>query len=135
VAELRRRFLEYMVDDFYTGGAVGVLFVLLTALIRFADSSGLEGPDSASNARAEFERGVVVLRELSGILGLFREPPAAPCGGNDQLVAGLVELLIELRNEARKAKNYAQSDQIRKRLGELGVTLEDRKGGTDWRIG
>ena len=46
-----------------------------------------------------------------------------------------MQLLIDLRAEARKAKNFALGDQIRKRLGELGVTLEDRPGGTLWRRG
>ena len=46
-----------------------------------------------------------------------------------------MQLLIDLRNEARKAKNFALGDQIRKRLTELGVTLEDRPGSTGWRVG
>jgi cysteinyl-tRNA synthetase len=135
VGDLRHRFLECMDDDFNTGGAVGVLYELLTALNRYADASGLEGPGATPLARAEFERGVVVLRELSQILGVFEAPPAAPAGGNDQLVAALMRLLIDLRADLRKAKNYALADSIRQRLGELGVTLEDRKGGTDWRLG
>jgi cysteinyl-tRNA synthetase len=135
VGDLRHRFLDCMDDDFNTGGAVGVLYELLTALNRYADASGLEDPSATAEARAEFERGVVVLRELSRILGVFEAPPAAPAGGNDELVAGLLRLLIDLRADLRKAKNYALADQIRQRLGQLGVTLEDRKGGTDWRLG
>jgi len=46
----------------------------------------------------------------------------------------LMQLFIDLRAEARKAKNFALADQIRQRLGQLGVTLEDRPGGTDWRM-
>jgi cysteinyl-tRNA synthetase len=134
VARLRMTFLECMADDFNTGRAVGVLNELLTALNRCADSRHLEGPAPPPEVLEEFERGVVVLRELSQLLGLFREPPAA-AGANDQLVAGLVQLLIDLRNEARKAKNFAQADQIRQRLGKIGITLEDRPGGTDWRQG
>jgi len=45
----------------------------------------------------------------------------------------LMQLLIELRADARKSKSFAQADLIRKRLTELGVTLEDRAGGTGWR--
>ena len=45
-----------------------------------------------------------------------------------------MQLLIDLRNEARQSKNYAMSDQIRDRLKELGVTLEDRRGETGWRV-
>jgi cysteinyl-tRNA synthetase len=45
-----------------------------------------------------------------------------------------MHLLIDLRAEARKTKNFAMADQIRKRLGELKVTLEDRPGETGWRL-
>jgi cysteinyl-tRNA synthetase len=135
VARHRAAFLECMDDDFNTGGAIGVLYELLTTLNRFADSNKLEGgkPDSAT-ANA-FRRGVVVLRELGLILGIFREPAPTSASGNDKLVGGLMQLLIDLRAEARKAKNFALGDQIRQRLGQLGVTLEDRPGGTGWRIG
>jgi cysteinyl-tRNA synthetase len=44
-----------------------------------------------------------------------------------------MRVLIDLRAEARKAKNFALGDQVRKRLAELGVSLEDRPGGTIWR--
>jgi cysteinyl-tRNA synthetase len=135
VARLREQFLECLSDDFNTGGAVGVLYELLTTLNRFADTSQLEGPAPSPAAKADFERGVLVLREMGQVLGLFREPPRASRAGSDRLVSGLIQMLIDLRAELRKAKNYALADQVRQRLAELGVTLEDRKGGTDWRIG
>jgi cysteinyl-tRNA synthetase len=155
VAELRAKFIECMDDDFNTGGAVGVLFELLTTLNRFADAQKLEERPTPE-AVAEFRRGVAVLRELSQILGLFWEPVALSKAGDDQLAGKLRQLatdlgaapgpdadldalmqrLIQMRADARKAKNFAAADQIRKRLGELNVTLEDRPGGkTDWRLG
>jgi cysteinyl-tRNA synthetase len=42
-------------------------------------------------------------------------------------------LIIELRAQARKEKNWALSDRIRDRLGSLGITLEDRPDGTTWK--
>jgi cysteinyl-tRNA synthetase len=149
VGGFRARFFDSMDDDFNSGGAIGVLFDLLGALNRFADVQKLE--DSSANAavKTDFQKGVVVLRELSNILGLFWEPqPQGILGGGNELVAGMVQLLIDirnnLRNEAKKiaAKDdparkamFDQTDVIRKRLAELGVTLEDRAGGTGWRIG
>jgi cysteinyl-tRNA synthetase len=134
VARLRGLFLEAMDDDFNTGAAVGVLFELLTTLNRYADETRLE--DSPGPACvASFERAVVVLRELGGILGLFQSPPRSAAGGSDEFVGQLMQLLIDLRNEARKSKNYALGDMIRSRLGQMGVTLEDRTGGTGWRRG
>ncbi|MFZ9824781.1 MAG: CysS/YqeB C-terminal domain-containing protein [Gemmataceae bacterium] len=46
-----------------------------------------------------------------------------------------MRLLIDLRAEARKDKNFALADRIRKGLADLNITLEDRQGETGWRIG
>jgi cysteinyl-tRNA synthetase len=135
VARLRQAFLDNMNDDFNTGGAVGVLNELLTALNRFADARQLEGGKPDATAVADFRRGAGVLKELSHILGLFREAPGSGTGKNDALVGELIQLLIDLRAQVRKEKNFALGDQIRNRLRELGVTLEDRPGGTGWRLG
>lgn len=147
--QLRQRFLDCMEDDFNTGGAVGILFELLTLLNQFADEQRLEDSNSRSMENViDFARGVAVLRELSSILGLFWQPPtAASLGGGDQLVAGLMQLLLDLRNNLRteakaaakdnplKKPLFDQTDLIRTRLAALGVTLEDRPGGTTWRVG
>jgi cysteinyl-tRNA synthetase len=146
---LRRRFFEYMDDDFNTGGATGILFELVGVLNHFADRRGLERPSDAEDlSKGTFVAGVAVLRELSSILGLFWQPPEEKkLGGDDALTAGLMQLLIDLRgnlrNEAKAAAKdnplksalFAQTDLIRARLAELGVTLEDRPGGTTWRVG
>jgi len=49
------------------------------------------------------------------------------------LVNSLTQLIIDLRAEARKTKNFGMADEIRQRLGQLNITLEDRAGGTGWR--
>jgi cysteinyl-tRNA synthetase len=85
---------------------------------------------------------------MGSILGLFWEPPQEKSlGGGNELVSGLMQLLLDLRNNLRgiakeaakdnplKKSLFDQTDLIRKRLAELGVTLEDRPGGTTWRVG
>jgi cysteinyl-tRNA synthetase len=149
-AEFLTRFREFMDDDFNTGGGVGVLFELARTLNAIADVGKLEDPAKAdANARADFEEGALLLKELGLILGLFYEKPqAASLGGDDKLVPGLMRLVIELRNnlraEAKKISGkddptkkmlFGQTDLIRQRLAELGVTLEDRPAGTTWRVG
>ncbi|MBA4190118.1 MAG: cysteine--tRNA ligase [Planctomycetaceae bacterium] len=144
------RFLEYMNDDFNTGGAAGVLFELLGTLNKFADDRRLDSDTSVpgSVVKSTFRAGAIVMRTLGNILGLFWEAPAKQSlGGGDALVSGLMQLLLDLRNNLRtEAKTAAkdnplkkalfdQTDLIRKRLAELGVTLEDRPGGTTWRVG
>jgi cysteinyl-tRNA synthetase len=130
----RDRFIEAMDDDFNTAGAVGVLYDLVGALNRFIDENHLDGAGKSDTANlSALRRGGVLLRELSGILGLFRAPAAVP-SVQHELAGRLLDLLVDLRKQARATKNYALGDEIRKRLGELGVTLEDRADGTTWRV-
>lgn len=148
-AEFHQRFTEAMDDDFNTGGAVGILFELLTALNRFADANKLE---DSRTLNPEFRSGVLLLREMSSLLGLF-SAPVVQAKGDDALGGKLAALATELgvtatgdlsttmtsfiqaRADARKAKDFARGDAIRNRLAEVGVTLEDRPGGvTDWRV-
>jgi cysteinyl-tRNA synthetase len=135
VSAHRDAFLEHMDDDFNTGGAIGVLFELLNSLNRYADIQKLEETGSRPEAIEAFRSGAVVLKEMSQILGIFLEPRAESTSGSDGLVNGLMQLLMDLRADARKSKNFAVADQIRQRLAQLGVTLEDRPGGTGWRAG
>jgi cysteinyl-tRNA synthetase len=52
---------------------------------------------------------------------------------SSDLSGQLMELLIQLRNEVRMKKDFATADQIRDGLAKLGITVEDRPGGTGWR--
>ncbi|MBI4769146.1 MAG: cysteine--tRNA ligase, partial [Chloroflexi bacterium] len=84
-------------------------------------------------SRATLEAVATPYRELGGqVLGIIPERAAAAV--NAEREAGLIRLLIELRAEARRRKNFAQSDAIRDRLKALGVALEDGKEGTTWKL-
>jgi cysteinyl-tRNA synthetase len=139
VAAKRAGFLEKMDDDFNTGGAIAELFDLLRELNKYADQHKLDKfddktPDEerrSSNELVTFVRAVKTLRELTSILGLFRTVPTNR-GGGDSLTPNLMKFLIELRNESRKKKDFATADAIRNGLTAIGVTLEDRGGGTEW---
>jgi cysteinyl-tRNA synthetase len=122
-----------MDDDFNTGGAIGVLYDLVRRLNKFCDDEKLEEPGRRDPAKAAaLARGATAFRELALTLGLFRAPPPQQPEGNDQLTGKLVELLIQVRADARKGKNFAMADKIRNSLSEMGVVLEDRPGGTEW---
>jgi cysteinyl-tRNA synthetase len=112
----RERFLESMEDDLNTSQALAALFDLAREMNRARD----EGR-SIQEAQA-------VLKGLAGVLGLRlaedeREIAAAP----------FVELLMELREDLRRAKQFELADSIRRRLSELGVALEDSREGTVWK--
>jgi len=135
IRSIRDKFLAAMDDDFNTGAAVSVLFESLRSLNRHVDRHVLgEAADQSAPAVASLIRATQTVRELSGVLGLFLQPP--PAGGGDDdtaaLLDGVVQLLIDLRKQARENKDYATSDAIRDRLGELGIALLDRKDGTTW---
>jgi cysteinyl-tRNA synthetase len=135
VAEHRNRFLEAMDDDFNTGGGIGALFDLVRALNKFIDDEKLEQPAKATAEKLEqLTRGATTFRELAATLGLFRKTQEEKAAGSDQLAGKLMTLLIDLRAEARKKKDFATADRIRNTLAEIGVTLEDRPGGTDWSV-
>jgi len=76
--------------------------------------------------------GTRTFRELAATLGLYRDKIETKSTADDALVGKLMELLIDLRAEARKTKNFAAADKIRKTLGELNIVLEDRADGTLW---
>jgi cysteinyl-tRNA synthetase len=133
VGEHRARFLEAMDDDFNTGGALGELFELVRALNRYADTHRLDAGGSPE-ALAGFRQGVALLKELTQVLGLFRQPVAGPAADQDRLTAPLLDLLVQLRTQLRKEKNFRLADEIRTRLAAVGVALEDRPDGTGWRI-
>jgi len=69
-----------------------------------------------------------MVHEVLGLAQLDTQDPESSITGD------LVEMILQLRNEAKAGKNYETADRIREGLIRLGVTLKDRKDGTDWEI-
>ncbi len=115
----KTNFTEAMDNDFNTAGAVAALFELSKAVntARDNDATGEQLKPSQD-----------VFRELAGVLGLKLEEKRGSSEDEARINA-----LIEERNQARKQKQWALSDQIRDQLKEMGVTIEDGKDGTTWR--
>ena len=120
------RFLELMDDDFNTAGAIGKLFDL-SKDVNILLNSGQAVSQETLQAIDD------LYRELGGqILGII--PDSLTEEAVEGLDEALVELLLEIRMQAREAKQWAQADQIRDRLAELGVVVEDRPEGPTWHI-
>ena len=115
----QQTFIGSMDDDFNTSGALAGLFDLVRTINTARDAGAT--PEQLAPAQA-------TLRELTGVLGL-RLAEKTGSGDADKFI----ELLIEVRGEARKQKLWPLSDLIRDRLKQLGVTIEDSKDGTTWR--
>ncbi len=127
IAEARAAFVAAMDDDFNTAAAIAGLFEfnkIVNTLLN-ADTPAARGALEAIDA---------FYREIGSVLGIIPETATASSGDNAEREAGLIQLLIELRAEARKRKDFAAGDAIRKRLAGLGVTLEDGKDGTTWKV-
>ena len=114
---LVKKFEEAMDDDFNTADALGAVF----EMVRLANVSVTE--DSAK-AYAEEMKGT--LEKLLDVLGILSERKKVD-------LADEVEALIEERQAARKAKNYARADEIRNQLTAMGIILEDTKEGVKWK--
>ena len=119
IAETRDAFTQTMDDDFNTAGALGYIFELVRAINSARDAGATA--DQLRDAQD-------TLRELTGVLGLRLEEKTGT-GDADRFI----NLLVEVRSEVRTQKLWALSDQIRDKLKELGVTIEDGKDGTTWR--
>ena len=123
--ERKTRFLAAMDDDFNAPKAIGVLFDFSREVNRLLNRDEPLKHDSLQ-AIDQF------YRELGGdILGLV--PDTMPQQTGAGLEADLMQLLIEMRQKARQAKDWSQADAIRNRLLEIGIALEDGPQGTTWR--
>jgi cysteinyl-tRNA synthetase len=115
------RFAEAMDDDFNTPVAIAVLFDLVSELNK-----------SKSPALAR------QLKGLAGVIGLLGRSAQqflqAAVGGADTSADGAIVAAIAQRIEAKKARNFAESDKIRADLLAAGIILEDKPDGTtNWR--
>ncbi len=115
----QQSFVNAMDDDLNTPLALAAIYELVKAINTARD----EGATDDQLKTAQF-----TLRELTGVFGLRLQEKK---GSSEQ--EAQVNALIAERNEARKQKQWALSDQIRDKLKSLGVTIEDSKEGTTWR--
>lgn len=132
---LRDRFLAAMDDDFNTALAISTLFDLLRAANRHLDKHDLTAASTTESPAVETLRVIGgILRDLTAVLGLFRKPPLDQTTDRSdaELTSRLMQVLIDLRKEARDKKDFATGDRIRDRLAEIGVALLDKKEGTLW---
>ena len=116
IAAHRADFIKAMDDDLNTADALAAVF----NLVRDTNKQIAENAGSATLQSCK-----TLLQELCGVLGL----------GYNQKTQALdseIEALIEQRTAARKNKNYALADEIRDRLKQMGIVLEDSAAGVKW---
>lgn len=113
----KEEFINAMEDDLNTADAIGTVFELVRDINTNVNAGG------ASKSVAEYA--IKIFDELTGVLGLLYNRKSGSL--DDE-----IEALIEKRNEARKAKNWAEADRIRDELKAQGIVLEDTAQGVKW---
>ncbi len=124
--DYREDFQAAMDDDFNTPQALATLFEFVKEVNRHLD----ENSHHAMGTLAAMDR---IFRDLGGkVLGIVPDNLEEREGG--PTVAGLVEFLLELRQQAREAREWSRADLIRSRLAQLGILIEDGPDDTTWRL-
>ncbi len=141
--DYRQQFIEAMDDDFSTAQALATLFDMARDINR------------ASEAGCSVASAQQVLLELAGVLGLTLKEPEMPPVDREPVwrlvetvgsftirpvkeltsldTKSLIEVLISTRNRLREEKQFQLADEIRAKLAELGIALEDTPQGTVWK--
>ncbi|OUN00720.1 MAG: cysteine--tRNA ligase [Firmicutes bacterium ZCTH02-B6] len=129
------RFDAAMADDFNTPLAIAVLFDLARETNGFRQRLLKRGQGATPAETALMQRALGVYKRLGGwLLGILDERAEVGTGESPQLLAGVLGLLLEVRQEARARKDWATADRIRDRLRELGVVVEDTPAGSRWKL-
>ena len=126
VKELRAKCYEAMNDDLSTPIVISHLFDGVRII-----NTVLAGNATLSQADLDELRETMRMF-MFDILGLVESKQAE--GNGNEAYAQAVELLLEMRREAKARKDWATSDLIRDRLGEIGFELKDTKEGTEWKL-
>jgi cysteinyl-tRNA synthetase len=125
VEKLRGEFVKAMDNDFSTPRALAALFDLSKEINRFLDAQKHVSRKLLKKVYDSFS-------ELGKVLGLFQIEKTREIG--EKIADDLVKLLFDLREELRQKGEYELSDEIRARMRELGLVIEDTAEGPKWKL-
>jgi cysteinyl-tRNA synthetase len=122
----RDAFMEAMNDDFNTPKAIAALFDLNREVNILLSSEQAMGRGTLSAIDGLY-------RDLGGkVLGIIPDE-FAPDADSD-VVNGLMDIVLGIRQQYREAKDWDQADTLRRQLSELGIVVDDRPDGPVWRL-
>jgi cysteinyl-tRNA synthetase len=125
VNTLRNSCFEAMNDDFNSPMVIANLFEGVRIINSVNDGKESLSADDLSLLRNTFDT------FIAEILGLKQEDAAS---GSNSAVEGLMQLVLELRQNAKNAKDFATSDKIRDELSKIGINVKDTKEGATWSL-
>ena len=127
--EALRGFHEAMNDDFNTGLATGALFDLARSINTYSAiiDTGVTVDAAAVNKAYE------ALKIITDVLGILEKEWNDDNAVSDGDYQALMDVILSVRQEARKNKFYQVSDSIRDKLGSIGIIIEDTPTGVRWK--
>jgi len=127
INDLLEEFLVHMCDDFNTPRAIASLFEIVTKINSLKEGH-LDINQLSKDTLDKLKK--VYPEYITEVLGL----PNDMDGGDNNILSGVMDLIIDLRQDARSEKNWAASDKIRDGLAKHNITIKDGKDGTTWNI-
>ena len=117
LTEYVTKFEQAMEDDLNTADAISAIF----ELVKFTNSNV-----TSDSAKTIVTKALDTIRQLCDVLGIITKV-------EKEILDSDIEALIEERQAARKAKNFARADEIRDMLADQGIILEDTREGVKWK--
>ncbi len=126
IQTMQTRFVEAMDTDFNTAQAMGTIFSLITQV-----NKSLMDPTEVS--KETFKKAYNVISETSQVLGIYSKDKKN-VEDTFEYLNPLLELLLEIRQDARNKKDWDTSDRIRDRLKQLNIEIQDSHDGSTWKF-
>ncbi len=126
--QLEKRAYEALDDDFNTPVLIGVLFDAVRMVNQVNDHTATASQADIDALKAFFDTFLIE------ILGITPDGTSASAGADLKPYHDAVDLLLQIRSEAKAKKDWATSDLIRNRMAALGFTVKDTKDGVEWSL-
>ncbi len=127
---MRDDFEATMDEDFNTAGALGVIFKFVGEVNQFLGAAEATSSDERRSVLSQAYKNLV---EVCNVLGIYAEEEVAS-DAHAVLTEQLMDLILEVRQDARQRKDWETADKIRDQLEQFNVELQDSRTGTTWRI-
>lgn len=124
VSKLKDECMESLCDDLNSPVAIATLFEWVKVVNQLHDGSQTLTAENLESLKSQFR---FVVTDLLGLVPEMEK-------NEEELIGGLIAMILDVRKQAKEEKNWAVSDKIRDELARMGVTVKDRKDGTDWEI-
>lgn len=125
--DYRQEFEAAMNEDFNTPQALGALFDFVKEVNRYLDQNG----DVSMGTLTAMDK---IFRDLAGDVLRILPGDLTETKESGEMIEGLMNLVLDLRQSYRKNENWSQADYIRSQLSDLGIVVNDGPEGSSWQL-